>query len=273
MIPLPEAKSVVHFVEGTPFFANLFVRFEFPLNPLSNPPPVCYNNGMNFDSLHYLDLINGEKLPLFERYFSLLKEYNARFNLTAITQQAEVYEKHFLDSVLGEALFPQNASVLEVGSGAGFPSLPLKLVRDDLTFTLVESTGKKCDFLKAVIAELSLKNVTVLNGRAEDYARNDEYRERFDVCCARAVARMNTLTEYCLPFVKVGGAFIAYKGDCGEEVSEAKNAISKLGGGDAQVYHYALPTSGNRTLVYIKKLRPTPKGYPRGQGKERKNPL
>ena len=252
----------------------LFLRICLLLfNPLSNTLFVCYNEGMNFDCAHYLEWINSEKRSLFERYFQMLVEYNARFNLTAITKQEEVYEKHFLDSILGEALFPKNATVLEVGSGAGFPSLPLKIVRDDLHFTLVESTGKKCDFLKAVISELSLTNVTVLNGRAEDYARNENYRERFDICCARAVARMNTLSEYCLPFVKVGGAFISYKGDADEEVNEAMNAVKTLGGGTIELFRYFLPASGVRTLVKVKKLRPTPKNYPRGQGKERKYPL
>ena len=221
---------------------------------------------------HYLQSIE-EKRPLFERYFKLLTEYNARFNLTAITEHAEVYEKHFLDSILGEALFPAKARVLEVGSGAGFPSLPLKIVRDDLDFTLVESTGKKCEFLKVAIKELNLSNVTVLNGRAEDFAKDKSYREQFDVSCARAVARLNTLSEYCLPFVKVGGAFVAYKGEADEEAAEAKHALSVLGGGSLEIHRYTLPTQGKRSLVYIKKEKHTPAAYPRGQGKERKNPL
>ena len=233
---------------------------------------LCYNKGMNLSPEHYLNLID-EKRPLFQKYFALLLEYNKKFNLTAITKEDEVYEKHFLDSVLGEALFLKGASVLEVGSGAGFPSLPLKIVRDDLNFTLVESTGKKCDFLKLAVRELDLEGVTVLCGRAEDFARDPNYRERFDVCCARAVARLNTLSEYCLPFVKVGGSFIAYKGDAAEEVKEARNAIKLLGGGDTDDLRYTLPSGASRTLVQIKKQRPTPKGYPRGQGKERKNPL
>ena len=228
---------------------------------------------MKFDATHYSNLICGEKKEQFSRFFALLSQYNARFNLTAITEENEVYEKHFLDSVLGEALFPKNAHVLEVGSGAGFPSLPLKICRDDLSFTLVESTGKKCEFLKTAVRELSLSNVTVLNGRAEELAKDPLYREKYDICCARAVARLNTLAEYCLPFVKVGGAMIAYKADADEEVKEAKNAIEKLGGKEVKVFRYSLPASGNRTLVYIPKGRPTPKLYPRGQGKERKNPL
>ena len=134
------------------------------------------------DPIPYINQINGEKKPLFEKYFELLTEYNNRFNLTAITEKAEVYEKHFLDSVAGESLFPENASVLEVGSGAGFPSIPLKILRDDLSFTLVESTGKKCEFLKTAIAELGLSGMTVLNDRAETLAHNKDYREKYDIC-------------------------------------------------------------------------------------------
>lgn len=226
-----------------------------------------------FDPASYLNQINGEKKPLFEKYFELLTEYNARFNLTAITEKNDVYEKHFLDSVMGEGLFPRNASVLEVGSGAGFPSLPLKILRDDLQFTLVESTGKKCDFLKTVIRELGLSKVDVLNERAETLARNPLYRERFDVCCARAVARLNTLCEYCLPFVKVGGVFLAYKAESEDEQREAISAIQKLGGRTAYHYRYGLLNHGIRTLVCIEKISPTPKRFPRGQGKERKDPL
>ncbi len=221
----------------------------------------------------YLDLINGEKKAIFEKYFALLTEYNSRFNLTAITEKADVFEKHFLDSVLGEGLFPENASVLEVGSGAGFPSLPLKILRDDLSFTLVESTGKKCEFLKVAVKELGLSDMTVLNERAETLARDQKYRGKFDVSCARAVARLNTLAEYCLPFVKTGGSFIAYKADADEELREAENAIKKLGGKTAFSCRYTLPNHGTRTLIKIEKIKPTPALYPRGQGKERKNPL
>ena len=252
-----------------------FSRIWFAVQSLVIPPRLCYNERMNptLDTVRYSDLISGDKKPLFERYFELLREYNARFNLTSITEKAEVYEKHFLDSVLGESLFPKNAHVLEVGSGAGFPSLPLKILRGDLNFTLVESTGKKCEFLKVVIEELGFSDVTVLNGRAEDYARDPVYREQFDVCCARAVARLNTLSEYCIPFLKVGGVFVAYKADADEEVNEAQSAIQKLGGKGAEVFRYSLPSDAKRTLVYIQKQKNTPKCYPRGQGKERKNPL
>lgn len=226
-----------------------------------------------FDPPFYLSRINGVKKPLFEKYYELLTEYNARFNLTAITEKNDVYEKHFLDSVMGEGLFPKNASVLEVGSGAGFPSLPLKILREDLSFTLVESTGKKCDFLNTVIRELGLSDVTVLNERAETLAHDPAYREQYDVCCARAVARLNTLAEYCLPFVKVGGTVLAYKAESDDEQREAISAIQKLGGRTAYRYRYGLLDHGIRTLVCIEKISPTPKRFPRGQGKERKDPL
>ncbi len=214
-----------------------------------------------------------ERRDAFDEFRRMLLEYNEKYNLTSITEEGEIFAKHFFDSVAGESLFPQGAHVLEVGSGAGFPSIPLMLVRPDLTFTLVESTGKKCDFLNAVIEKFSLP-ANVLHMRAEDAAKG-EWREMSDVCCARAVARLNTLSEYCLPFVKVGGTFLAYKGgNVAEEVNEAKRAFSLLGGGDVKTYSYSLPEGmGERTVVAVRKLKPTPQKYPRGRGKERSAPL
>lgn len=210
----------------------------------------------------------------FRAFYALLSEYNEKFNLTAITDEREIYYKHFYDSIAGAFLFPQNATVVEVGSGGGFPSIPLKLVRDDLSFTLVESTGKKCEFLRTVVNALSLQNVVVVNGRAEELARENEYREAFDICCARAVARLNTLAEYCIPFVKKGGAFVAYKGNSPEEVKEAEKAIALLGGKRAEIFSYSLPEDmGARILVRSEKIKNTPALYPRGHGKERKNPI
>lgn len=211
-----------------------------------------------------------EKFRLFQ---NLLLEYNERYNLTAITNGQEVLIKHFYDSLAGEAFFPQGARVVEIGSGAGFPSIPLKIVRGDLSFTLVESTGKKCEFLKTAVKALALENVTVLCVRAEALGKDPAFRENFDICCARAVARLNTLAEYCLPLVKTGGSVVAYKGRT-EEVQEAKRAISLLGGGRTEEISYSLPEEmGERTLVCIRKEKPTPLKYPRGNGKERKNPL
>lgn len=215
-----------------------------------------------------------EKKDKFDTYCSLLQEYNQRYNLTAITQTDEVFEKHFYDSLLGVSAFPQNANVLEVGSGGGFPSLPVKICRPDLTFTLLEATGKKCQFLSTVVRELDLQNVTVLNGRAEEYGKTAPYREGYDAVCARAVARLNVLLEYCLPFVKVGGVFIAYKGDAQEEIAEAKTALKILGGQVKQVLSYTLPSdNATRQIVVIQKTHATPANYPRGNGQERKKPL
>lgn len=220
----------------------------------------------------YLDVLTHSEA--FSRFRDLLLEYNKKFNLTSILDEKEICYKHFLDSVMGESFFPCGAHVLEVGSGAGFPSVPLRLVREDLCFTLVESTGKKCTFLEVVADRLNLQNVKVVNARAEDLARDGAYREKYDAVCARAVARLNTLCEYCLPFVKRGGCMIAYKGEAEEECREAERAISLLGGSIEKIFSYELPEEmGKRTLVVIRKVKDTPQKYPRGNGKERKDPL
>ena len=228
----------------------------------------------SFDTEKYLNLIQNERKEPFERFRALLIEYNARFNLTSLTGEKEILYKHFLDSVSGEGFFPGGAAVADVGAGAGFPSLPLKIVRPDLRFSLFESTGKKCEFLKKAAAELSLTDVTVRNMRAEDAGRDVKFREQFDVCCARAVARLNTLAEYCLPLVKKGGRFVAYKGQAEEELKEAARAIKVLGGEIEEVLNFSLPEDmGERAIIVIKKVAETPKQYPRGQGKERSKPI
>ena len=218
--------------------------------------------------------IMGEKREQLEKFRLLLLEYNQKYNLTAILEEKDIYYKHFLDSAAGVDLFKQNATVAEVGSGAGFPSIVLKILRPDLTFHLIESVGKKCEFLKVVVDNLGLTNVHIYNMRAEDAAKSPTLREKFDYATARAVARMNTLTEYCLPFVKVGGSFVAYKSGDKTEIQEAQNAYKTLGGKLKEVYEYALPEGyGDRVLAVVEKVKPTPPKYPRGQGKERKNPL
>ena len=222
----------------------------------------------------YEELVRTDCKELFETFRNLLLEYNAMYNLTTILEETDMFYKHFVDSVLGEALFSPNAKVAEIGSGAGFPSIPLKIVRPDLQLDLFESVGKKCEFLRAVVDKLGLKDVHIYNMRAEDAAKDARFREKYDHATARAVARMNTLCEYCLPFVKVGGSFIAYKSAETEELYEAKNACKVLGGKLQDIYTASLPLGyGNRTLAVVEKQRPTPPKYPRGQGKERKNPL
>ncbi len=212
----------------------------------------------------------------FKNQFEILKnelvENNKKFNLTAICDDEGIKVKHFLDSVVGESYFTSNANVVEIGSGGGFPSLPLKIIRKNLHFLLIESTGKKCGYLQGVVDKLGLDGVKVLNARAEDAARQPINRQAFDIAVARAVARLNTLCEYCLPFVRVGGRFIAYKGECDEEIKEASNAIKVLGGEIECVERYLL-RGDKRTLVIIKKVKDTPQKYPRGQGKERKCPI
>ena len=220
-----------------------------------------------------LESIQGEYREKFAAFYTLLVDCNQKYNLTSVVEERDVLYKHFLDSVMGERFFPARASVAEVGSGAGFPSIPLKIVRDDLSFTLFESVGKKCDFLRAATKELRFSDMEVQKLRAEDAARG-EFREKFDVCCARAVARLNTLAEYCLPLVNTGGRFIAYKGSAEEEVEEAKNAIAILGGEIEERFSFSLPEGyGERTIVVIKKKKPTPAKYPRGRGKERSDPI
>ena len=215
--------------------------------------------------------LNDKQLESFEKYYSILIEYNKMFNLTAITERQEVYVKHFVDSIINvDKLVGER--LIDVGSGGGFPAIPIKIMREDIDVTLLEATGKKCEFLKTVIKELGLTNIRVINGRAEDYAKKTEFREKFDICSARAVARLNTLSEYCLPFVKVGGTFVAFKANAMEEIEEAKNAVEILGGKIEKVCEYQLEDA-NRTLIYLKKIKNTPPKYPRGQGKERKSPL
>ena len=224
------------------------------------------------EALKYFE--NKEYLRKFEQFRELLVEYNNKCNLTSILEKKEVYIKHFSDSIIPENLFHLNSQVIEVGSGGGFPSIPLKIVRDDLNFTLIESTGKKCVYLEEVIEKLGLSGMKVLNIRAEEGGRIQNLREKFDIAEARAVAALNTLCEYCLPFVKVGGLFIAYKGEAEKEIEESKNAIEILGGAIEKVYSYSLPENcGKRTVIVIKKIKKTPEKYPRGRGLERKKPL
>ncbi len=215
--------------------------------------------------------VNDEQLEKFESYYKLLVEYNKKVNLTAITEKEEVYIKHFIDS--GKVVDKLDSyTLLDVGSGGGFPAIPIKILKDDIKVTMLEATGKKCDFLSYVIKELKLENIEVINGRAEELAKLEKYREKFDICTARAVARLNVLCEYCMPFVKVGGKFISLKGDAEEELVEAQNAIKILGGIVDNVDNFLLEDA-KRTIIEIKKDLATPPKYPRGQGKERKKPL
>ena len=222
----------------------------------------------------YEKIVFEEKREEFEKFRALLLEYNEKYNLTSITEEKDIYYKHFLDSVIGERFFKEGARVCEIGSGAGFPSIPLKIIRPDLKLDLFESVGKKCAFLQAVVDNFQFKDVHIYNIRAEEGAKSVEFREKYDHATARAVARMNTLSEYCLPFVKVGGSFIAYKSGDTTEIDEAKSAYKILGARLKGIETYALPENyGERSIAVIEKIKTTPMKYPRGQGKERKQPL
>ncbi len=219
-------------------------------------------------------LIFDEMREKFDLFRALIIEYNQKYNLTTILDEKEMFYKHFLDSAAGKTLFKKNARVCEIGSGAGFPSIVLKILRPDLSFDLFESVGKKCEFLRAAVDKLQLTNVNIYNLRAEDAAKDSAFREKYDHATARAVARMNTLSEYCLPFVKVGGTFIAYKSGDLTEIEEAHSAYKTLGAKLENAIEYELPEAfGARTLAVVKKVKNTPPKYPRGQGKERKQPL
>lgn len=219
--------------------------------------------------------INESQLNAFGRYADLLVEWNEKINLTAITDPEGIEEKHFLDSCLPLNLFdiPSNAAVIDVGTGAGFPGLPFKIMRPDISLTLLDSLQKRIGFLNAVLDAVSL-SAEAVHGRAEDMGKLSNMREQYDIATARAVARLSVLSEYCLPFVKVGGYFIALKGgDCRDEIDASLNAIGTLGGKLEKAVEYQLPSGDRRTLVVIKKIKPTLAAYPRPKGKMNKKPL
>lgn len=219
----------------------------------------------------YNIVINEKEKLLFNNYYNDLIEKNKVMNLTAITEKNEVYTKHFLDSVLSLKNIKDNSKLLDVGSGAGFPGIPLKILNNTLDITLLDSLNKRVNFLNEEIEKLGLSNIKAVHGRAEDYINVS--RETFDYVVSRAVARLNTLLEYCLPYVKLGGYFIAYKSmDTDEEINESKNALNILGGKIEKVDKINLE-GNDRTLIYIKKVKNTPNKYPRGQNKPKSLPL
>lgn len=215
----------------------------------------------------------------FATYYQELIATNEKVNLTRITDKEEVYSKHFYDSVTPllefKELFAGNKSLCDVGAGAGFPSLPIKILQPDLKVTIIDSLGKRLNFLKELIKKLGLENVTLVHSRAEDAGKNPELREKFDLVTGRAVARMSVLSEYCLPLVKKDGYLVALKGPkAQEELNDAKKAIKILGGEVKEVKELVLPDSTDeRTLIVIKKVSPTPNKYPRQAGTPARKPL
>lgn len=206
----------------------------------------------------------------FQKYFELLAEWNEKMNLTAITDESGVALKHFADSLslLNFVDIPQNSSLADVGTGAGFPGVVQKIARPDIKLTLIDSLNKRLVFLGEVCAQLGIE-AELIHSRAEDGARDEKLRESFDFAVSRAVARMNVLSEYCLPYVKVGGAFCAMKGaQANEEFKESLNAINTLGGKLEKKYFFELPENGGeRAIAVVRKVKNTPQKYPRQSGK------
>ena len=219
--------------------------------------------------------ISDNQLEKFDKYMKLLLEWNEKINLTAIIEPDEVKIKHFLDSLTVLKYINDEDKVIDIGTGAGFPGIPLKIMKPDAKITLLDSLNKRINFLNLVIEELELKNIEAIHGRAEEFARNKLYREKYDVAVSRAVANLSTLTEYMLPFVKVGGRCICMKGaNLKEELDKAKNAIQELGGKIEIIDNFYLSNNDNeRNIVIIKKIKETKSKYPRKAGIPSKEPL
>ena len=226
--------------------------------------------------------LSAESIRAFSEYARLLKEWNETMNLTSITDDKGIAIRHFVDSL---TLIPhleeesvkkrkKHLTLIDVGTGAGFPGIPLKVAMPSLEVTLLDSLKKRVGFLDAVCAALDLKGITTVHSRAEDAGLSKQYREKFDVATARAVASLPVLCEYCLPFVKVGGIFLAMKGNVEEEAEAARKSIITLGGTIETLHHFTLPgTDMNRSIIVIRKVRATPPRYPRQAGKPEKEPI
>lgn len=224
--------------------------------------------------------IDEKMLSFFDIYYKNLIEWNAVMNLTAITEEKDVYEKHFLDSltitkIVSRETLVQGCTLLDMGTGAGFPGLPIAIVFPNVKVILMDSLNKRIRFLEDTVQKLGLTNVTCIHARAEELAKNKNYREKQDLCCSRAVANLATLSEYCLPFVKKGGYFISYKTEqVQNEIEQSRKAVKVLGGDHVETVFFTLPgTNYQRSLVKIEKVSATPSKYPRKAGTPGKEPI
>lgn len=220
-------------------------------------------------------LLEEEQINQFYLYMQILLEWNEKINLTAITQQDEIILKHFIDSITIANYIPVHAKLIDVGTGAGFPGIPLKIIRKDLEITLLDSLNKRINFLKEVIEKLQLKNIQAIHARVEEIGKNKTYRESFDVATSRAVANLTTLSEYLIPLVKLNGITINMKGaEIDEEIRQSAKAITVLGGKIEKSDSFLLPQSDiNRNIIIVRKVKNTPPKYPRKPGTPAKEPL
>jgi 16S rRNA (guanine527-N7)-methyltransferase len=221
--------------------------------------------------------ITSHQINQFLDYERLILEWNQKINITAITESRDIYIKHFIDSAVVNNYIgnEQSYSLIDVGTGGGFPGIPMKIMSDTIQLTLLDSLNKRIAFLQAVVDTLFLKDVKLIHGRAEDFGSNVQFRQKFDVATSRAVASINVLSEYCLPFVKMGGIFIALKGEnIEDELKNGEKAVKLLGGEVASVIKYVIPgTDMGRSLIIIKKVSDTPDRYPRKAGTPSRKPL
>lgn len=219
--------------------------------------------------------VNTEQIDKFYKYMNLLLEWNEKINLTAIIEPKEVILKHFIDSLTIQKHIKDNSYLVDVGTGAGFPGIPLKILRNDINIVLLDSLNKRINFLNEVCNSLDLKNIIAIHSRAEEFARNKKYRERFDVVTSRAVANLSTLSEYMLPLTKIGGLCICMKGkEVDEELKSAKKAISVLGGTLKSKEEFFLNAEEiSRNVILLEKVKSTPSKFPRKAGTPSKEPL
>ena len=216
-----------------------------------------------------------EQLEKFYQYMNLLLEWNEKINLTAIVEPKEVILKHFIDSLTINKYLKENSTLADVGTGAGFPGIPLKILRPDIKITLVDSLNKRINFLNEVIEKLNLENIVTVHSRIEDFGKNKNYREKFDYVTARAVANLAVLSEYLIPIAKIGGKCVCMKGsNVEDEITSAKNAISVLGGKSERIDEFKLPDSDiSRNVIVLSKVKNTPARFPRKAGMPSKEPL
>lgn len=220
-------------------------------------------------------MLNEQQIHQFYQYMELLLDWNEKINLTAITEPEEIIVKHFIDSLTIAKHIKENAKLIDVGTGAGFPGIPLKIIREDIEITLLDSLNKRINFLNEVIEKLNLSKIQAIHSRVEDFAKNKEKRESFDYATSRAVANLSTLSEYLIPLVKRGGDAISMKGsEVEEEIKQSQRAISLLGGKIETIETFQLPQSDiNRNIIIIHKIQSTPSKYPRKAGMPSKEPI